>query len=181
MSITGRQQIMLAYSALRDFFQVRISDRALENYADDLEDIDADTVVAALRQLRREPGRSKIPLPSEVRALTSDDTETIDDKAVALAGRVMQSIGKFGYMKGPEAHAWLGDAGWQIVIAKGGWYNLCANTMSGENAFFAQCRELAKGIIRKEWRMELDGDNATRALHDDAAKLLAEPDKKLTR
>lgn len=161
MGITHRQQVMLAYTALSEFYQTPISDRALSIYAEDLEDLDIERVIDALRHMRREPGRRSLPLPQDVRAFVCKaGQDPIDDQACEMAARVVEAIGKFGYMRASSAREWLGEIGWQIVVAKGGWYYLCSSTMAGETAFFAQCRDLARGALRKQWRMEIDTRDA---------------------
>lgn len=150
MSPDERKNVAREFTGLNAYYHRQpMQDSVLAMYVEDVDDLDYGSVRRALLQLRRDPRRRTMPLPAEVRALVAPAQSSPGPEAEAnlVAGRIVHAVGRFGYMQGSEARAALGELAWSIIVAKGGWENICASLNAADSGFYAQCRDLARSLI----------------------------------
>lgn len=126
------------------YYGKTLSEPVLEMYVEDLDDLPNHAVIAAYRTYRRDPKHKFFPLPAQIREIIEPEVshDAIANESVA---RIVESITRFGYMRGTEARVYIGDIGWAVVRRFGGWDQVCRH--HGEELspgqFFAQARSIA--------------------------------------
>ncbi len=90
----------------------------------------------------------RFPIPADIIELCRPQASD-ESLAKEAAGRILDAITRFGYMRGDEAQIYIGSLGWSVVKSFGGWRNVCENHGVEFNAltFQAQARELAKSHL----------------------------------
>ncbi len=97
-----------------------------------------------------DPKNKFAPRPSDIVNLLSPQT-TQEIEAREAVSRIIESLGKFGYMRGDEARPYIGELGWKIVTRYGGWGYLCENGGTGKLSIpmlISQMKEL--GVVVQE-------------------------------
>ena len=91
------------------------------------------------------------PTLSRLLELLDGPKQNREQLAIDIAGKVWESLGKFGQYKPSEAEEWLGSVGWQVVQMLGGWYNITETTTDDDRGtFVAQARGFAISILARE-------------------------------
>lgn len=118
---------------------------ALALMADDLSTFGLSGVLAALQRYRLEDKTGRPPTIGQIAALLNTAADP-HDIGVITAAKVLQSVSKFGYMRGDEARQFIGEQGWKAVQAFGGWLYICENlgVTIDVTTFQAQIREIIK-------------------------------------
>jgi hypothetical protein len=130
------------------YYEKSLSEPLLEMYLGDLSDLPENKVCEAYALYRRNPKNRTFPLPAQIREIlqpqVSDDT-----LAREATARIVESITRFGYMRGSEAKMYIGELGWNVVQRFGGWQYICENHGLSLNpgTFLAQARDIAKSHI----------------------------------
>lgn len=110
--------------ALAEYLQTTITDDQLVMYTKELEPYGKETLACAITQIKQGTERfyGKFPLPGEIiRFIAGND----DDYALESALKIIRSVEKFGWPNPTEAHQFIGELGWSVVQAYGGWVNVC--------------------------------------------------------
>ena len=130
------------------YYGWNLSEPVLAMYLDDLEDLPTGEVIAAYRDWRKNPKNKAFPLPAQIRGMVRPEVDA-DAAAKEISARISGAIVKFGYANSPDARAFIGEVGWQVVERFGGWSHICQNhgVTIDPTAFAAQARELAKGSL----------------------------------
>lgn len=127
------------------YYEKALTEPLIEMYAGDLADLPEAAVVEAYQDYRRNPKNRTFPLPAQIREILAP---VVSDEAWAreLVARIPQAVSRFGYSNGADARAFIGEHGWQVVKAQGGWSYLCENLGAGFDVmtFQAQAREFLK-------------------------------------
>lgn len=148
MTQNERAQLLEYVAALSAYYQRPLSDIVLKMYADDLNDLPLNDILKAYDGYRRDPKNRTMPLPAQIRAILAPepDTESMSREIVA---RILEAQDRFGYTWPAEAKQFIGEVGWSVVRAYGGWENFCSGLGQDftVDAFSAQARELLKGRI----------------------------------
>jgi len=130
----------------------------LEFYLDELTHHDPKNVADALRMIRR--GSRQFPTIADIEAamgiVQARPHEALKAEATALANRIVEAVRKFGYMRGDEAHAYLGNGGWTVVRLMGGWDMICDWTEADLISKVAQMRDVSMSVVPKDRAGELD-------------------------
>lgn len=143
--------IKTEYINLAAYYGQTLSDRTIIMYADDLLDLPLGAVLAAMRRLRREPGRRFCPLPSDVRRLVAPDNLSDATIAADIAARIGGAMSRYGYTNPNRAERYIGEVGWRVVQTLGGWRHLCNTITTDEmRTFHAQCRDLARAQLEMD-------------------------------
>lgn len=127
------------------YYGKTLSAPILEMYVDDLKEFPEEKIIAAYAAYRKNPKNKTFPLPAQIIEILSPEVSP-NTQAHEIASRIRESIGRFGYSNPPEAEQYIGPIGWKIVKRMGGWSYLCQEVGLSiqPDAFFAQCREMAK-------------------------------------
>jgi hypothetical protein len=124
-------------------------------YTEDLCDFDFDSVIIAIRSIRRTC--KFFPSLSEIIDHVQTGGVPVDELAVQTANEIIECISKFGPYQIEEVKAYLGDR-WGVVERSGGWTNLCNITYDEIPSTKAQLRELAKSYLNRSKRESKGGE-----------------------
>lgn len=95
---------------------------------------------------------SRDPFPSvkEIRAAACPE-ERPEDAAALIVARIYGAIASIGPYNAASARRTIGDTGWEIVQAEGGWSTLCESvTYDNAPTHKAQWRRLAEAMVRRK-------------------------------
>lgn len=148
MNAQERQALKALFVANAQYFDQIIPDDVLPLYVDDLADLPFPKVVQAMRELRRDPSIKRCPLPSQIRAKLTPESNP-DSEALMVSGRITDAIARIGPYQVEKAREYIGPSGWEVVKLSGGWANLCALTTETIATHKAQWRMLAKAVIER--------------------------------
>lgn len=100
--------------------------------------------------LRTRKGRDPFPTPFEleitIKKLLGETAESPDE----VAGRILQSVTRFGSPNGVDAEKFIGPVGWEVVRMYGGWSSICQNMKVDQKAiYFSQWKGLADSLLKK--------------------------------
>lgn len=118
--------------------------------AEDFSGHDANEIVAAYSEYRKNPKNRAFPLPAQIMDIISP---VRSDKEIGneVAGTIWAAIDTYGSYRSNEARAAIGEVGWEVVRLMGGWVGICESTMEHDRGtFYAQCRDLAESISRRK-------------------------------
>jgi hypothetical protein len=104
--------------------------------------------VRALKQFIAEKG-SRDPFPSVSDLIAKTEFNNLDPEEIAM--KIFGAVTKFGPYRGADAHVYLGDIAWDIVLTEGGWESIC-QMLTYDNAptLQAQWRKLAAVMIQRK-------------------------------
>jgi hypothetical protein len=126
-----------------------LTDGALMLYVEDLSDLPMAEVVTALRDLRRDPKITRLPLPAAVRARIVSQMSP-EGEAMLIASRMVELVSSLGPYRSAEVKLALGPVGWELVKMEGGWESVCRNlTYDNMGTLKAQWRNLARVLIER--------------------------------
>lgn len=140
----------MLFVAMAAYYGHDIADAALQLYVEDLSDLEIGAIKYTLTQMRRDPKVRRMPLPAEIREMIRPAQISDDDQAREAAARILTAISRFGWNNHERARAYVGELGWAVVQAQGGWMQLCEEvTDSRVGTYQAQWRDLAASIQRR--------------------------------
>lgn len=135
------------------FYGETLTDAVIAMHAEALSDLPVDQIATAYSALTRKARVRRMPLPAEVRDLIQpqEDRERDDaDASRVVAGKIPAAISKYGSYNSDAAKEYIGELGWEVVQAQGGWQVLCMNTNPEALPILqAQWRELALSLLRR--------------------------------
>lgn len=148
MNQLERNAVGEALVVLNAYYGREVRREVVSLMLDDLDDCDATGVLSALRDYRRDAKNRQPPLPAQIRAILNPQVDP-DSAAREIAARVTAAIPKFGYMRGQDARAYIGEVGWECIERQGGWSFICEHhgLQLDPGVFQAQVRELAKSAL----------------------------------
>lgn len=146
MNPEQRAQLGKVITATAMYYQRQITTEVVSMMVSDLEDLPFEKVVKAYETLRRDPKTQGFPLPAKIRGVVAP-TPTVETEARDVIEKIKIAIGKFGYMRGEEARAYVGEIGWQIVRGLGGWMAVCQSNFIHNSALIAQARARGEDLI----------------------------------
>lgn len=131
-----------------NYYQRTMNSQILEMFLEDLEGYDEESVVEAYRAYRKDPRNKTFPLPAQIIEIMNPRVST-DSQAQEIAGRITESISRFGYVGGVKAREYIGEIGWSVVQRFGGWAEVCRDhgVSIQPGQFFAQTRDMIKAKI----------------------------------
>lgn len=163
--------LKLHMADLSAYYRLQISDTVLNMYAQDLSDLDFETVMSSFEKYRKNHKNRFMPLPSMIRDLITPevDEETI---AISTASKVVQAVSKHGWSNASDARAFVGELGWAGIQRFGGWMAVCENLGQSINlgTFQAQLRE----ILKSEIKVQKAGGYAALEYHKDPVQSLSD-------
>lgn len=142
------QNLKALLVAMSLYYRDEIPDAALQLYVEDLADLPFQAVASALGQIRRDPKTRRCPLPADVRARITPESDP-ESEATMIAGRILAAIAGIGPYETARARESIGEVGWQVVIGSGGWENLCQIENDDIGTHRAQWRSHAKAILQQ--------------------------------
>ena len=127
------------------FYDAPMNEIKLKLYAEVLQSESVEKLAEAFKHFRHKPGQKFLPMPADILAFCNPKGDP-DSDAREAAARIVQAVGKFGYMQGSAASKFIGSLGWRVVERIGGWQYLCENlgTNIDVTTFTAQARDLCK-------------------------------------
>ncbi len=156
MTNQERQYLKEILVATALYYGQEVADPALQLFVEDLEDLPIKDVLCALKELRRDPKITRLPLPAVIRAKLQPP-QTDDDESREAAARIIAAIAKFGWPNSGHARAYIGELGWAVVQRQGGWTTVCDMVDEGSlTSYQAQWRDLAGAIRRRALAGQLD-------------------------
>jgi len=131
-----------------NYYQRTLNQPVLEMYLEDLEGHDEEKVVRAYKAYRKDPKNKTFPLPAQIIDIMNPQV-SVDAQAQEIAGRITESISRFGYVGGAKAKEFIGEIGWSVVQRFGGWAEICRDhgVSIQPGQFFAQSRDMIKAKI----------------------------------
>lgn len=149
--MTEQQERKLALVSLAEYLQVEITEGQLLAYTSDLEDINIYNLHSAIRELRLsgENFYGKFPLPSVIRKYVHGSKA---DVSLDASLKIIKSISKFGWPNHKDAKEFIGELGWAVVEAYGGWPNVCrmVNEPDKISIYQPQFQRAASMLIEKD-------------------------------
>lgn len=149
MNREERKQVGQVIVLTAQYYERKLTPELVSLMVDDLEDLEADAVIEAFREYRRNPANRFFPLPGQIRAIV---TPGLDDQSAArdAAGRILSAVARFGWNNPERARVYVGALAWAVVERQGGWRNIC-ETLTYENSgqIQAQWRDLALAISNR--------------------------------
>jgi hypothetical protein len=144
-----KARIAQIWAMLAAYYRTKLDDAVLMMYAEDVSDLDFESVQSALSGYRKNPKNKFMPMPAQIREMIQPLSVDPDSASREIAARITAAIPKFGWCNGQEAREYIGEVGWSVVQRQGGWAYVCEH--HGMNidptSFQAQVRELAKSTL----------------------------------
>jgi hypothetical protein len=140
------QKLKALFVATSLYYGHEIPDPALQLFVEDLRDLPFAAVARAIGEIRRDPKTTRCPLPAVIRARINPESDP-ESEAVMITGRILSAISRIGPYRAGEARSAIGEIGWQIVEAQGGWENICQIENDDIGTHRAQWKNHAKALI----------------------------------
>lgn len=149
MSPQERQALKALIIATSAYYGQQLADNVIGLYVEDLADLEFGKVVAAVKEIRRDPKTTRFPLPALIRARILPMATSDEDRAVEAATRIAAAVRMYGWTNEDRAKLYVGELGWRVVEIDGGWQNVC-ETLTQDNlgTYRAQWRQLALATAR---------------------------------
>jgi hypothetical protein len=146
MNQAERSQVAKIITATAMYYQRPITSEVVSMMVDDLEDLPFEKVLKAYQAIRRDAKNKFFPLPAQVRELICP-VMSVQAQAREDVENIKIAITDFGYMRGAEARAAIGEIGWRIVEGLGGWQRVCESNFIHNSALIAQARARGEDLI----------------------------------
>lgn len=146
-----RKQFGNAYVLTAKSFDKELSIELAMMAVSDLEDLDFQSCMNALKKFRNAPTSRSWPKIGEIRSL-ANPTLSRDAEAMQISSRISEAVSKFGWPNADRARQHIGEKGWVVVSRYGGWGYICENlgVNISQSSFIAQCRDIAKSYLEHE-------------------------------
>jgi hypothetical protein len=138
-----KQALKKLLLAMARYYGQEIEDDALLLHVEDLADLPFQRVVLAMKEVRRDPKTTRLPLPAVIRARI-EPSRSDEGLAIEAASRITSAVSRYGWTNESRARGYVGELGWLVVELNGGWLSIC-ETLTADNlgTFRAQFRQLA--------------------------------------
>lgn len=171
-----QDEIIKILGALGEYYDKPLTATQLAMYSEDLMDLEPSELTAAILTYRNDPRNTRFPLPPQLKAAIGTVLNP-EDEAVQIVARILMAIGQIGPYRTEEAKAAIGEVGWRVVQAEGGWGAVCDVQTDDLPIRKAQWRNLAKSCFER--RHHLPQSESKELEHvGDALKYLVQWDKK---
>lgn len=141
------------------YYDAAVSEARVRMFAAELADLDPVAVRRAFAEFRRERGRRQMPMPADVRARIAPADVSHRALATEAAARVLTAISSYGPWQVDRARSYVGELGWAVVTAQGGWSEVCRTTGEDTPVGVAQAQwtrlaeallETGRALVREE-------------------------------
>ena len=149
------KRLKLLISKVYEYYGRQISDAALEMQAEDLADLQWESVYLAMKEYRRSPLNKFPPLPAQIRGML---VESKDPKSQAqlTVSKIFEAISRIGPYEPAKVRGYVGPIGWEIIQREGGWSFICETLTTDQMSIHrAQWRQLAEVLHERGERTEL--------------------------
>lgn len=184
------------------FYDAPMNEIKLRLFTEELSQLPVTEVHRALKHFRQEPGRSKMPLPADVKSFLKPKIED-KDQARDCAVLILKAISKRGIYwsmgsmingerrwegQSGQFHdsfesafkSFCGDLAWEVTNRFGSWTALCELSFnSQETTLLAQLRDLADSLQKKARAGSLDQAPGLPAAQSSSAAQLGEGQNKM--
>ena len=149
MSENERKEIAELWFNLARMYGKEIPPAALTMMLNAVEDLPFESLKTSLHAWASKSKIARHPLPAELREMVNPEPD-VKAKANFIAGRIRESISKFGYTNPSEASAYIGPDGWKVISRSGGWQYICENhgTLLDPGIFHAQIRDQLEAELK---------------------------------
>lgn len=163
-----RVEILKLIAALGEYYDKSLTPTQLAAYSEDLMCLEPAQLGQAILIYRNDPRNDRFPLPVKLKAMIGAAVSP-DDEGIQIAGRILSAIASIGPYQVQRAREAIGELGWRVVQAEGGWEALCRIENDDLPIRKAQWRNLAKSFCeRQTWSPE-----AKQLAGNGSAKLLS--------
>lgn len=149
--MSKQSEIMKLIAALGEYYDKALTPTQLAMYADDLKMLEPEQLGQAIVTYRNDPRNHFFPLPVKLKSMIGLALNP-DDEAVQISGRILSAIASIGPYQSEKAREAIGDVGWQVVQAEGGWQMICEVQTDDIPIRKAQWRNLAKSFCERQMR-----------------------------
>ena len=144
-------EIMKLVSALGEYYRVPLTPGQVAMYSQDLMCMEPEQLAQAINTYRNDPRSDRFPLPVKLKAMVGLAVNP-EDEAVQISGRILGAIASIGPYRVQDAREAIGEIGWQVVQAEGGWQTICEVQTDDIPIRKAQWRNLAKTFCERNAR-----------------------------
>lgn len=169
-------EIMKLVSALGEYYRVPLTPGQVAMYSQDLMALEPEQLAQAINTYRNDPRNDRFPLPVKLKAMVGLAINP-EDEAVQISGRILGAIAAIGPYRSQDAREAIGEVGWQVVQAEGGWQTICEVQTDDIPIRKAQWRNLAKTFCERKDRTsppELPGPGGNSPIRLDFLKRVPE-------
>lgn len=139
------------------YYDKALNAEQVKMYAEHLMVLSPDELKEATRRYQLDPENKFFPLPAVLIALIKPKENSEIDIAREIAGRIIQSVSKYGSYRHADAREFIGDTGWIVVERQGGWTNICQEMNEDNKGMMqAQMRDLALSVMRMQKNGTID-------------------------
>jgi hypothetical protein len=169
------QKIKMLIVGLAEYLQLTLSQEQVVMYANELERDGVEFVGRAIQSIQKHPHNfyGKFPLPSQLREIAKGNDE---DFALEASLKIIKSVSRYGYPNPTEARAFIGELGWSVVQAYGGWTTVCQIIDSPEKIGIIQS-QFKKSAQMMLSRSRLDGVTGPMLIHESIRERLNDNSK----
>ena len=118
-----KEKIAAILTRLADYYGRTLTPGQLDDYSEDLLDLEPDQIVQAIKIYKRDPKSERFPLPAALRAIIIKPVNS-DQAAIDNMEKIWAAIGKFGWPNEANAKNYLGEYLSSFIDHYGGWVNL---------------------------------------------------------
>lgn len=152
------QMIKELLVVMAEYLQTELTDAQLILYSEELSGDGAEFVKKAFAAIRKSPTTfyGKFPLPSQLRAIANGNDE---DYALESSLKIINAISRFGWPNPGDARKFIGELGWSVVLAYGGWETICKTIDSADKIgiFQTQFKKSAEMMLTRSRLPQTDG------------------------
>lgn len=147
-------EIMKLVAALGEYYDKSLSPTQIAMYTDDLKMLEPQQLAQAIITYRNDPRNDRFPLPVKLKSMIGYALNP-DDEAIQISGRILGAIAAIGPYQSEQAREAIGEIGWEVVQAEGGWQTICEIQTDDIPIRKAQWRNLAKSFCERRIRTVL--------------------------
>ena len=136
----SRAEIKALIIQMSAYYGQKFEDPIILMYTEDLADLPVSEIARVMNELRRDPKITRFPLPAMIRDRLTPAV-TPENEALEAISRVIAAVSNIGPYQIEKARAAIGELGWEVVKAEGGWENVCQN-LTEDNI----------GMLRAQWK-----------------------------
>lgn len=150
MNSEERAKLARLITATAMYYQRPITTEVISMMADDLDDLNFESVSEGYLKYRRNPKNKFFPLPAQIRDIVAPE-ETTESGAREQIALIKLAIEKFGWPEPLKAEEFMGPIAWQIVKEHGGWQRMCESNFFHNSGLLAQARNRAEDLIKHQF------------------------------
>lgn len=147
MTQNERKEVANTLLYLSEIYSKEFSKQAFTFMLDSIEHLPAEKILLALKKYVRDPSSKFFPMPGQIIAMVEDKPND-RDVAVNVVNRIIEAQSKHGWNNPEKAREHVGEIGWLVVKANGGWQQMCESTSNDDLTIHrAQWRDSAMSIM----------------------------------